>query len=615
MATDITALLIQMIKGGSTLAKALEVNGSALDSSADLLSRAANYVQILGTAAGPAAQAVVAAELGRIAAQQADHQIEAGAAAEASALASAEAAGAVALLVLALAAILTLAGGTNQSDLATAFQDLTDAINTLGESLLAGYWQGKLTNSPAAQLWIPLKGDLDDLARQGTGGNYVTTDVSHYHNDGMNFVNELTNNLEVSSGFGIGQYWQVPAQPTGDIPQSPNPNAIWDYPGWKYESWYGNFPARLAIANSPSGNVLDPRTMIPVLALGLQSYITLQSVVNLVDSTQPTLSQFLNQFWPDFSDPTSPTSYINFLYLMYQLAVNGIVKTDLPSEQEILGALWRFAQQKGVWAHPSTNPAQPTNYSWGAPEPTILGTYPPGGTNDPGPAFSGNGFSWNGTYGASETYPQYGFYGNYQLDQNKRNLFTQAYFVSLIDNSNAVSQWLQSDVIFAAESELYASMYVFETWTIPWLQNRIILGSMARWKAIYLLNGFDRVWSVLQALQRLAPPSTTPIVPPTMTLKQDGMIASGNWSVRELCKVVKGELLTGKDNQFVIDYWYPEAPVPVGWVPLSGYSVGELVVFLYNLANGDWAGPPEQDRIQQPPRPLSFRGLLAGAAA
>jgi hypothetical protein len=130
---------------------------------------------------------------------------------------------------------------------------------------------------------------------------------------------------------------------------------------------------------------------------------------------------------------------------------------------------------------------------------------------------------------------------------------------------------------------------------------------MARWKAIYLLNGFDRWWSVLQALQRLAAPNP-PVVPAAMRLDQDGTIASGNWSTRELCKVVKGGLYprgSSSDNNFVID-WGPS---------VSGHSVEGLAQFLYNIANGNWAGPPEQHPYRDIPRPLSLRGLLAGAAA
>ena len=633
MADDATSQLIKMITGGST-SSPLALNRSILGNAADLLSAAASYAQLLGLVEGPVAQAAVASTLGDIAFQQGVAQKlaeglgsaeaegvvlgeAASTAAAGSALATAAATGvgaAIVIVVSFILAALTL-GSSGESGQNQAYQDLTDAINKLTENVLAHYWLDKLTNSPAASLWIPLKGDMDDLAAQGTGGIYVKGDashpgdVSHYHSDGMNFVNELTSGLEVSAGFGIGQYWQVMAQPAGDVLQSPDPKPGWDMGwGWKYCSWYGKFPARIAIANSPSGNVLDPRTMTPVLALGLQSYITLQAMANLIDPTYPNLKDFLSQFWSTFGgDPKNPQSgYISFLYSMYHLAVQGIVKTDVPSENEILGSLWWIGQhQAGTiasggnpnYAHPSTNPSQDTTYSWGAPWPNSAAQgYPQGTTDDPGAAFSGNGYAWNYVYGASETYPQYGFYGNYQGKQIQttldgksimdwRDIFTPAYIVSQIDASNAELQWHQSNILYNDGSDWYVSIDRFKNWTIPWVKNRIILGSMARWKAIYLHNGFDSVWSILQALQQMAPPSTTPIVPQMMRLKQDNTIADGNWSARELCTILdlSGTITAGipVPNSLVTD---------VTSLRVRGYSVSALVQVLDNIANGNWGG-------------------------
>jgi hypothetical protein len=174
--------------------------------------------------------------------------------------------------------------------------------------------------------------------------------------------------------------------------------------------------------------------------------------------------------------------------------------------------------------------------------------------------------------------------------------FTPAYVVSLPDITNAVSQWQQAGVLFNDGSETYVSIERLQNWAIPWLQNRLIHGRMARWKAIYLLNGFDSVWSVLQALQRLAAPNPA-VVPATMTLNQDDTTASGNWSARELCAIVLA------DNEFVVNSG-----------SVSGHSVAGFVEFLYNIANGNWAAPPGKTPGQTPLRPLSFRGLLASAA-
>jgi hypothetical protein len=420
--------------------------------------------------------------------------------------------------------------------------------------------------------------------------------VSSYHTAAQDFVIALVSNPFSSKG-----YWVVPAEPAGDVPQSPDPKPGWGRFGWEYDSWYGHFPARNTTGGVPGAPVVDPVTMSPALALGLQTYLLIESLLKSIDPTQLTIQQFVH----DFGD-TELKGYLDFLYGNYQLAVNGIVKTGLPSEDEILGMLWQITQVEGVSAHPSTNPSQPTSQSWGAP-------WPPVPTN-PGPAFSGNGWAWNGRYGASLTYPQYGYYGNVAADQSGNNWYTPAYIVSVPDATNFISQWQQAGVLYDIGSDTYVSIESLRNWTIPWLQNKLILGRMARWKALYLFNGFDGVWSVLQAFQRITGFTE---VPAAMMLTQDNTIASGDWSCRELCTVVliQGNLLSGNgyvntDNQFII-----ETPNPAGGA-VSGHSVAGLADFLHNLAYGNWAGPPLflPSPNPGPPRPLSLRSLLAGAA-
>jgi hypothetical protein len=69
----------------------------------------------------------------------------------------------------------------------------------------------------------------------------------------------------------------------------------------------------------------------------------------------------------------------------------------------------------------------------------------------------------------------------------------------------------------------------FDDWVLPWLQNNVLLGRMGRWKAIYLLNGYDQVWSMIQMLRFLTNPDPRVLLA-TMPLDQDHTIANGNWS-------------------------------------------------------------------------------------
>jgi hypothetical protein len=135
---------------------------------------------------------------------------------------------------------------------------------------------------------------------------------------------------------------------------------------------------------------------------------------------------------------------------------------------------------------------------------------------------------------------------------------------------------------------------------------------MARWKAVYLLNGFDRLWSVIQNFQTVAGLAG---VPAMMRLTQDNTIASGNWFCRELCAIVivNSKLLTGNEFLSTGDGFTVYVSTPGGGT-LSGQSVGGLVEFLYNVGNGNWAGPPLQVLNRPPSRPLSLRTVLAQAA-
>jgi hypothetical protein len=647
MATDITTLLIQKVTAASGQPNGLAVNRAALNSAADLLSTVADYAQILGIAV-PVVQALAAAVINQVAEDAgavsagtlAAALSEATTALTGGAIAAVVAnpyLGAIVILIISVVAAILSAVGSGQSNQSQQFLDilaaLNDALDDLIDLDLATYWQGKLTGN-VPLLWSPVETDLDNLAREGTGpqATDVLSNVSHFHGDGLAFVNLLVKDISFE------QYWEVPGKTAGDVPQlSDTPPAAWatyflgsggdDFAvGWQYLSWYGHFPIRLPSDGSPGGNVQDPRTFAPILALGIQSYLTLQSLLNVIDPSQLTFQQFLSDFGGDLADPSNPPSspaYTNFLYEKYKLAVNGIVKTDLPSEDEILGFLWAETWEAGVLASPLTNPGQPTTQSWGAPPPLL---------SVPNAAFSGDGLFWNGTLGASETYPLYGFYGDAQFTNAAAPLFadlsppvvwvsTPAYILSYPDTSNMVSQWQGADILVYTEGyggEWLVDISSLQNWTIPWLENRLILGRMARWKALYLLNGFDALWSFLQALQQLAAPNP-PVVPATMTLDQDGTIASGNWSARELCKVVvvQGNLLYANtyvsvDNEFLVSPGYPGLP---------GHSVAALLQFFYNVANGNWAGPPEPDGADiyypqvGPPRPLSFRGLLAGAAS
>ncbi len=138
-----------------------------------------------------------------------------------------------------------------------------------------------------------------------------------------------------------------------------------------------------------------------------------------------------------------------------------------------------------------------------------------------------------------------------------------------------------------------------------WVKARVVLGLMARWKALYILRGYDKSWYILQNLRILArqPPDPEPILP-------DGTKANGNWSVRELATI---EPL----NQ-IIQTVAPQGTVVLGGIPVNvvvesdGISLNNLMLALDVIARGNWDGLATHESGLS--RPVNFRDRLAAAA-
>ncbi len=96
----------------------------------------------------------------------------------------------------------------------------------------------------------------------------------------------------------------------------------------------------------------------------------------------------------------------------------------------------------------------------------------------------------------------------------------------------------------------------------------------------------------------------------TLTVSQDGTIANGNWSARELCSVLN---LRGYVAGFL-----PSGRLTISEPGLDGYSLFGLVQVLHTIATGNWIGPGGyvlgNPSLQGLSRPAGFRERLAAAA-
>lgn len=605
MNADATTLLIQRIES-----QLPQVDVNVQDSNASFLSQvdnvvatAANYAQILGTAAGPIAQTAAVNIVKQIAADQTAGQLAAGASAEAAAAAgnaageaasagvAAATAGEAAAIVLIISFAIALIAASDQSGSSQTqqLQELNTEVLGIGNETLATYWQGKLMGIISA--WDSPTGglgtDLDNLANEGTGGTDVKNDVTHFHDHALAFVN----NVIPSKTPGAEVYWERPIVPNQAFTaqQVPYPAAVdegtpVDAPiiNGSIMGWYGTLPQPEPgppLGGSPSQMGKDPRSVLPVLLLGLESYLTIEELVNVIDDSQPKFSDFLAQFSGDLQ------VYTAFLQAQYKLAVNGIVKTDIPSTSDILSFLYFAAEVMRV----STFPGDTQWWGGSYPYQAIPGSWPYAG------------YTWNGVYGVVNAYPPYGAYESSPPISVPSS--SPSYIIDVMNTDS-----LLPDINGPFNNAPYLRETILETWTAPWVKVRLQLGIMARWKAIYLINGYDKVWSILQNLRALT--NQPPL--PALTLTQDGTIADGNWSARELITMLSAEPdVLGT----------PEGPIRPSLEGPAGYSLFSLLQGLDWIANGNWvesgSGYPLEALVPASgglTGPASFRGLLAAVA-
>ncbi|MDA4114609.1 MAG: hypothetical protein OK474_11235 [Thaumarchaeota archaeon] len=602
--------------------------GDFLSQSNSLLSNVANYAQVISTA-GPIAAAAVDPVIGDAAATTTTATAEAGAAS------GAVTAGVGAAIVLFLSFLLGSIASSSSPDssLAKALQQIETEVSDINITTLFSYWNEQL-NSGFHSYWNPpggggLKTDFDDLAAQGTGGDYVKKDASNYHNNANGFVGNLVpsasagaNNLVPPENWGAfwqrpdlqelrfspySKIWYATLYPYGDegLTNIP-PNAPQTAPAYT-QMWYGKLPQAQSVAN-PTGApmVADPRTFRPYLSLAVQSYLTLQSLVNFIDPKQPTFSTFLSQYNSDF------IGYANFLYSLYTQSVHGIVKSDMPSAADALGYLTFYIFQRGHNAGKLGSPSDAVQPIIN--DPKIGPASMPQFVLSPGvyTALPTAGTQWNGVYGVVDVYPPYGAYQpqpSSWVNLSAPGMAAPSYIIDMI-NTDGI------DLVLTTDPYPYLLEFTFGYWLFPWLRAKLTLGRMARWKAIYIFNGHDKVWSFLQNLRKTitsVPEGAKAPSYPEVKLG-DGTIANGDWSARELCRVLSqiGGGILGPTPSFTD---------PSG----KGLSLFLLDQCLNNIAKGTWAGPaystadrPRNESGKPLPaglsRPASFRDLLAAAA-
>ena len=558
MTDDITTVLIGIIKNHSAqYSNYADGHAAAYGGSADALGISANWAQILGTAEGPLAQEAAVTYVTSAGTIQGQPYLQTAAGQAEAITAGAAAAGIGAGIVLFLAGLLGILSSSSGTDSAQEEQmaQLGAEFQAMVPYIVADYWDPKLGETGAAAiLWSDVQGYLDDLNAQGTGGNNVQSDEPNYHHAAQKYVNAFYN------GEGWEGYWQSPP------PVNPA----------TFLSWYGDSPYTPPSLPG-SSNLYDPTTALPFFVLGLNAYLTLEAARNMINHTdQTTLLSFASDYHDDL------IGYLKLLYQQYSIAVTGhdpnnpspslrgIAKTAPPSADKISGFVGNPEHWEGLgWI----NPADPDQAQ-----------YP-----------------WNGCYGVLVTYPSYAVHQQYSIPgpppwPTLLEIDSPSYFINLLNTNMPPSR---------------ATNWGDPEWITPWIQNKVTLGTMARWKALYLINGYDQVWQLMHSLQYLVnqalqnlKQSSQEIVPPVMHL-DDGTIADGNWSARELCNVLQipGPYSGYSGYDLTVYLGQEGSPDFVG-----GYSVNKLLHFLIAISGLQVTSPWYDVNVG---RPLSFRALLA----
>lgn len=611
MAADATAQLIQRIKSQLSPDEVTSYeNATNFVGTLDgVVGIAANYAQILSLAIPVSGgDAVAAAAASSALAGDTAEDVAAAAAGAASG-----GVGAVVIIFLsAVAGVLgTLLGSSGSTDPDQLFQAFETTLTDTFNAAVATYYQGKLMN--AQNYWTNLYTDLNNLQLQGTGVNGPAPQVTGplNQNEFIQDAQRMVNNL-FDPGSG---YWERPFFMELQFAAQTVPYffvfSTLEYIPQTSPGWYGKLPqpqVRLSVITPGVEVVSDPNTMLPLAVWAIQAYLTIMEaaheadpgeVGNPADPGQYTFQEFLQHY-----GPTDLAGYASFLYTQFTLAVgargsgtdapHGLVKTDVPSFEDVLSFIWYKAQQlspfENWWPWPWWPPTPPSsldaegnqvppNSVPGFPSPFAV-------TDDHAPTA---GYGWNGVYGVADAFAPYP--SSVAVPSTGPSCIVDLFntdplpeLLSVLPPPEAgfdYQQWLQYHVQYF--------------WTYPWLKTRLTLALMARWKALYLFHGHSATWAVIQHLDGLAsqPPHAIPKLP-------DGTMASGNWSVRELFGIIE-------EGGPAASYGATELSSKDG----TGYSVVRLVNVLNVLAKGDWGGYDENTTLSMP---ASFRDRLAAAA-
>jgi hypothetical protein len=386
--------------------------------------------------------------------------------------------------------------------------------------------------------WIAVQSDLETIGAEAPAyeaGNQTDIDPKAYFKDSLDFLGYVTDDtywyraflsdrtyyplyvpgLLNAFGWNLGWYGELP-QPSSTPPQNQviprdglrlPPLAPLNsdlYPGWT--------------------TVLDPQAALPAYLKAVAAFLA----INLVLKGKE-FDTFITQ-WND-----NLMRWADDLEARYNLLVAGVVKSDEPSVNDVLGYIGQFLEL-GVYGYELES-------AW-TPAPTGGKLSPPR-----------TGSAWNGVYGVVDMF----------------GVYTQPVPIPSCSGWHIVhvfpmppSVLTPVDPYVGEFPERIGDVWLF-TQVIPWVVHRVRIGLMARWKAIYLFRGYDKAWSVLQSLRVLTKQQKIPL--------RD---VNKDWSLRELFGAIDAPT-----------YGDPLGEYPDGTL-YNGFVLSDLIRELWDIADSTW---------------------------
>jgi len=299
--------------------------------------------------------------------------------------------------------------------------------------------------------------------------------------------------------------------------------------------WYGTLPRPPTDTSHYEGytTVLDPQLALPAFMKAIELFLAIETLLEPDGFTR-----FLEQW------RATLVTLADTLEQRYRTLVQGLARSDVPTADDAVSFVIPLVRG----STPLATPEPPMNFVEvpleGAPR---------------------SGWAWNTVFGVVDAY----------------GVFTSPVLVPSREASHIVDMFPVDGIEAAPADEEWLRIHHY-----PWIRDRVVLGLMARWKALYIIRGYDRAWSVLQHLRVLT--------------KQQGVhLPDGNrdWSARELVRELGLPTVQGDPAHY------------------QDHSLSDLIERFDRVAKGTWGTPRDDVSPDQlTPRPVSFRERLAAAA-